>query len=95
MRLSHDSQGGYDSGTPDKVPDLIQFSPTDPLSLKKASPPTKQVTGQQRNRSKSTDSFNMDPQVIEFHYYAICVMALHMFKYYCTGLDTRYTLNIR
>ena len=62
----YDPQGGYDSGTPDKVPDLIQFSPTDPLSLKKTSLPTKQVTGQQRNRTKSTDSFNMDPQVIKF-----------------------------
>jgi tensin len=58
-------EGGYDSGTPDKVPDLIQFSPTDPHSVKKTLPPTKQSAGQHRNRTESTDSFNMDPQAIE------------------------------
>ena len=44
-------EGGYDSGLPgDRVPDLIQFSPT-------PSP--------RRNRVESTDSYGMDPDMIE------------------------------
>ena len=51
-RNSYDSfEGGFDSGLPgDRVPDLIQFSPT---------------LESQRDRSASTESSCMDPEMIE------------------------------
>lgn len=51
-RNSYDSfEGGFDSGLPgDRVPDLIQFSPT---------------MESQRERSESTESSCMDPEMIE------------------------------
>ena len=45
------SQGGYDSGQPDRVPDLIQFNVD-------ASAP-------RRDRSESSGSYHMDPEHIQ------------------------------
>ena len=59
-------QGGFDSGAPEKVPDLIRFSPTSPNTHRIGSPPVARdgASRGQRSRTESTESFNMDPQVV-------------------------------
>ena len=73
--MSCDLQGGYDGGAPDKVPDLIRFSPTvtpasAPHSEAVPAPQREGAGGRgegaglsHRNRTESTESFNMEPQV--------------------------------
>jgi hypothetical protein len=60
-------EGGFDSGAPEKVPDLIRFSPTSPNNHRMGSPPVARdgASRGQRSRTESTESFNMDPQAIE------------------------------
>ena len=62
------SQGGYDSGTPDTAADLIRFSPISPQSEKtilaeKAILSPQETAGKRKNRTESTTSFSMDPEV--------------------------------
>ena len=54
-------QGGFDSGA-----DLIRFSPTSPHNDRMGSPPVVRdgASRGQRSRAESTESFNMDPQVV-------------------------------
>jgi hypothetical protein len=56
-------EGGFDTGSPDKIPDLIRFSPIS-LHQKFTLPPadSEDLARKQISDAESTDSFHMDPQ---------------------------------